>query len=365
MRAHLAGLTAAGLTPTLPRVRFIKPLSPLVALFCASMLILSLAPAIARAAEDVMVFVALVKERGPFMGSFLHFERTFEQNYIGDMDVILMIDGQVGTEETMMLTLRRGRVQGAMLTVPGTATAVPEIALLMAPYLFDSFAEADFVLDNFVTESVRALFAARGVHFIKWIDSGWHIVFARTPVKRPEDLTNIRMRAAGGEAARFFLEATQADVVPLPFNDLIPGLETGLVDGGSTNIAMYRSVGLYELAPHLTLTYHSVNPGVIMVNKEWFEGLPENNQRVFEESFLPSQELRDIVRDGDAEHLAFVKSEGIVPYTPSLSDHAQWRRAAASTHTRLIDSLGGESQSLYDQILAGKAAFKRQTVIAR
>lgn len=79
-----------------------------------------------------MVFVALVKERGPFMGSFLHFERTFEQNYIGDMDVTLMIDGQVGTEETMMSTLRRGRVQGAMLTVPGTATAVPEIALLMA-----------------------------------------------------------------------------------------------------------------------------------------------------------------------------------------------------------------------------------------
>lgn len=132
MRAHLAGLTAAGPTPTLPRVKFIKPLSPLVALFCASTLILSLAPAIARAAEDAMVFVALVKERGPFMGSFLHFERTFEQNYIGDMDVTLMIDGQVGTEETMMSTLRRGRVQGAMLTVPGTATAVPEIALLMA-----------------------------------------------------------------------------------------------------------------------------------------------------------------------------------------------------------------------------------------
>ncbi len=157
-----------------------------------------------RSQSRSMVFVALVKEQGPFMDSFFTFEENLERDFTGGIDVSLMIDGQVGTEETMMATLRRGRAQAAMLTVPGTATAVPEMALLMAPYLFDSFIEADFILDTVIAEPVRTLFADRGVHFIQWIDSGWHIVFARTPVRVPSDLDDIRMRAAGGEAARFF-----------------------------------------------------------------------------------------------------------------------------------------------------------------
>ena len=307
-----------------------------------------------------MVFVSMIMERGPFMDSAFIFKRNLEQDFVGDIDVSLMIDGQVGTEETMMATLRRGRTQGAMLTVPGTATAIPEMALFMAPYLFESFEEADFVLDTFATGAVRTLFAARGVHFIQWYDSGWHIVFARSPIRSPADLIDVRMRAAGGEAARFFLEATGADVVPLPFNDLVPGLETGLVDGGSTNVAMYRAVGLYELAPHMALTYHAMNPGVIMANKQWFDSLSPDNQRIVEESFLPAPKLRRIVRDGDVAHLEYVRTQGIKPYALSVEERELWQRLSAPLHGKLIDTLGGDSQLLYDQIRSGKEAYARQ-----
>ncbi len=144
---------------------------------------------------------------------------------------------------------------------------------------------------------------------------------------------------------------------------MIPGLETGLVDGGATNIAMYRAVGLYQLAPNLALTYHSLNPGVIMANKSWFDDLSAENRKVIEQSFVPSKELRQIVRGRDAEHLDFVRDQGIVPYALSETEKANWRRVTAPTHKRLIDTLGGESQALYDQILEGKAAFARQKTI--
>jgi len=331
-------------------------------------LVLAFEPALiwtSLAKDNTAVFLALIPEKGPFRENFLRFEEKVENNFVGNIELSLLLEGQVGTEENMMASVRRGRAQIAMLTVPGTAAAIPEMALLMAPYLFDTYKEADFVLDNFIQQPARDLFAEKGLHFIQWIDSGWHIVFSRFPVSTPSDVLNVRMRAAGGEAARFFFEAINADVVPLPFNDLIPGLETGLVDGGATNTAMYRTVGIYEMAPHLTMTNHSINPGVIMANKDWFDNLSATNQKVVEEGLSSSDYLREVVREGDAIHREFLKERGIEVRELSKSERAVWKRLTEPTHKRLIGALGGRSQTIYDVIQEGKAAFALKQGIPR
>jgi hypothetical protein len=45
-----------------------------------------------------------------------------------------------------------------MMTIPGVSVAVPEMAVLMAPYLFDSYAEEDFILDRFLAPTARRPF---------------------------------------------------------------------------------------------------------------------------------------------------------------------------------------------------------------
>ena len=195
-------------------------------------------------AGDTINIVSLVPGEGQLRDKFLATEQRLEQHFGDDTDVILLIDGQVGTEESMIAAMRRARAQLAMLSTPGTSAAIPELSLLMAPYLFESFAEADFVLDNHILAMVKTLFADKGLHFIQWIDSGWFNVFSRTPVRVPQDIKDMRMRAAGGPAARVFLQEAGADVAQLPFADLVPGLQTGLLSGGATNTAMYRTVAL-------------------------------------------------------------------------------------------------------------------------
>ncbi len=117
-------------------------------------------------AGDTINIVSLVPGEGQLRDKFLATERRLEQHFGDDTDVILLIDGQVGTEESMIAAMRRGRAQLAMLSTPGTSAAIPELSLLMAPYLFESFAEADFVLDNYILAMVKTLFADKGLHFI-------------------------------------------------------------------------------------------------------------------------------------------------------------------------------------------------------
>ncbi len=308
-------------------------------------------------AQDIVNIVSLVPGEGQLRNKFEATEQRLEQNWGADVDVILLIDGQVGTEESMAAAVRRGRAQMSMLSTPGTSAAVPEMSLLMAPYLFDSFEEADFVLDNFVTALTEDLFAERGLTFLQWIDSGWFNVFSQTPVRVPADVKGMRMRAAGGPAARVFLQAIGADVAQLPFADLVPGLQTGMLAGGATNTAMYRTVALYELAPYITLTRHGLNPGAVFANKRWFDGLTSSQQAQVGLGIAPTQVVRDDVRAEGVDALDYSASQGAQLITLTDTERAAWKAATEGTHRLLIDEIGGEAARLYDIIQEGRSAF--------
>ena len=312
-------------------------------------------------AEDLVV-VALAPAQGFFRDAFDALEANIEGSFADATDVVLLVRGEAGTEEVMVSALRRGRAQLGVSTIPGVYTAVPELGLLMAPYLFDSFAEADYVLDEFLAEPVAELLAARGLVFIQWFDSGWWNLFATRPIPTPEEGEGLRLRAASGDAAVAFLRAFGADVIPLPFAEIIPGLQTGLIDGGATNTAMYSAVEMYQHAPHLTLTRHAINPGVVLANQRWFERLPVARQALVRQAFLPSAVMRAGVRKEEQEALADIVARGLPPYEPTPAELASWRALAQPLHQELVERIGGESAALYARIRAGKAAFAaRQT----
>lgn len=307
-------------------------------------------------AETINI-VSLVPGEGQLRDKFVATKVRLETSWQGDLNVSLLIDGQVGTEETMAASVRRGRSQISMLSTPGTSAAVPEMSLLMAPYLFDSFEEADFVLDNYIQDLTQRLFAEKNLHFIQWIDSGWFNVFSKTPIRTPGDAVDKRMRAAGGPAARVFLQEVGADVAQLPFADMVPGLQTGLLSGGATNTSMYRTVALYELAPYITLTRHGLNPGAVFANKAWFDKQPVANQSLVMEGIAPTAVVRSDVRNEGVEALSFSASKGATIITPTPTERAAWKAATANSHRILIDEIGGEAANLYDLIQAGRSAF--------
>jgi len=324
------------------------------------MLLLGLLLIAGSVRADDLVVVALAPAQGVFRDAFDTFQTNVERSFGEATDVKLLVGGEAGTEESMLSSLRRGRAQFGVLTVPGTSTAVPELGLLMAPYLFDSFAEADFVLDEYLAEPVTALFAAKGLVFIQWVDSGWWNLFAKQAIPTPEDGRGLRLRAASGEAPVAFLRAFGADIIPLPFAEVIPGLQTGLIDGGATNTAMYVAMGMYQHAPHLTLTRHAINPGVVLANKRWFDGLSPGRQALVTQAFVSSEVLRAGVRQEARDALALVRAKGLMPYQPDAAELARWRAMSLPVQQQLVERIGGASADLYRQIRFGKAAFHRQ-----
>lgn len=309
------------------------------------------------AAPEPITVLTMAPAHGEFRKQFYVLKDVIERDFAGGAEVKLLIDGEVGTEEAMIGALRRGRGQYGQLTIPGTSGAVPELALLMAPYLFRSFEEADYVLDRHVQDLVADMLAERGLVFLGWVESGWWNMFGKKPLRTPDDIVGYRMRAAGGDASGLYLRALKADVVPLAFADIIPSLQTGLIDGGATNEAMFGGVGIYQHAPHLTLTRHAVNPGMALANAAWFDRLSPDNQEVVRGALGSAALLRQVVRQEACDAIALARQNGATIHPTSAEDRAAWAAAAPRVHAELIATIGGRAQALYDRITAGRRAF--------
>jgi TRAP-type C4-dicarboxylate transport system substrate-binding protein len=291
---------------------------------------------------------------------WLRFEAEIERRLPGT-DVRLVIRGETGPEEQTFASLRRERIQIAGGSFAGLATIVPEISLLSAAYLFDSEAEVDFVMDRFMFPAFSKLFAAKGLRLVQWTDVGWVNLYTRSMLRRPEQAQGVRLRASTALASQAFITAIGGDTITMPFSEVVPSLQTGLIDGGVTSVTMYTLSGIAAEAPNYLLTRHSYDMGALLANAAWFGALAPAEQHVIDTGYGGVADTRRRARAAVRELMVSLPARGVTMYEPTPQERAGWRDAAWPSHAALIAKIGGQAQAIYDQLLAGKRAFAAET----
>lgn len=289
---------------------------------------------------------------------WVRFETEIEQTLGDQVALNMLTGGQVGNEDTMLSSLRRGRAQMGIVSIGALAALVPELSVLAAPFLFESEAEADFVMDHYLFAPYAELLAERGLALMKWEEGGWHNLYGRKPLTQPADLTDYRLRSSATEATRLFLAEANADVVVLDFGDMVAALDTGLVDGGVTTSVMYRVAGLYESAPHFTLTRHAFAPGALLANKAWADSIPPDLLAAILRAQGSVEENRKLVRQETEESLTLLRNAGITLHDLTDDTRQEWMAVATPVQRTLIDNIGGEAERFFTLVMEGKQAFK-------
>jgi len=278
----------------------------------------------------------------------------------GKITMKLLVYGELGGEENLVAGIRRGRVQVSNWSGAVASTIVPELALLYAPYLFNDYAEADFVMDNYLFPAYSKLFAAKDIYFMNWDEIGFGQVWSKTPIIVPEDAKGRRFRVASSDAAQLFAQALNADVIPMAFTDIVSSLQTGLIEAGETGAVMYVRTGILNDARHITMTDHNFATSVIVMKKSWVEGLPAEERKVMTASWIPMVTSRQWTRDEVAGDLTQAKERGFTVHTITPKQRALWRQATSNVTKQLIDKIGGDAQRIWDIAQEGKKAYAAQ-----
>jgi len=300
----------------------------------------------------------------PGEATWLGFKSRVEAAAGGRIRFRPLIYGQLGSEEQLLSSLRRGRIQYANLSAQSVGTLVPELSLLYAPSLFADYAEADYVYDRYLTDIYRDLLAEKGLYLITWYEIGFHHVYAREPIIVPADARGRRFRVSTSLNARLFAEAIGADVIPLGFGDIVSSLQTGLIAAGENAVSLYARTGIAGEAPHLTLTGHSFGVSVIVSQKQWWDALPDADRRLLAESFPGIDETRRAIRRETEDDLANSDKLGYVVHTLTPEQREEWRRATAPVTGKLIQALGGRSAEIYRTIERARAEYRATRIKA-
>jgi len=288
---------------------------------------------------------------------FFDFEQSVKEK-LPEIKTKMLVYGQLGSEENLVSGLRRNRVQFANLSAIIVSTLVPETALLYAPYLFDSPEEADFIYDNYLTPIFTEMLDRKGLRFIAWSEIGFHHVYSKSPVLKPDDLKGVRYRVSASLSSRYFGEAVGADLIPMGYGEIVQSLQTDLITSGDNSIALYVKTGKEQEAPHYTLTQHSLGMSVMVARKEWWNNLTQKQQQAIESSWPDPMNARLELREEEAENLKNAETMGIKVYRLSQAERELWKSATSGQAKRLAKEIGGRSEEILALVIQGKEDYQ-------
>lgn len=267
-------------------------------------------------------------------------------------------NGELGPEETYFNAMRRGRIQLSAVSSQAIGTAVPEYAILRAPFLFDSFDELAFVYDRYLSAPLAKLFSDKGMVHLQWAANGWENIYSQKPVLFPADVEGYRIRVPLEPNAALFFAAAGADVIQIPFTDIIQSLQTGLIDGGESTTLMYVQAGIFTEAQHFTRTRHGFSLAVFTANKRWFDKLPEPVQAAILSAYMPPHKAFPVLERGTNDFLRKAANQfDIVIHDLTPQQRRAWRGATRQAVSQIIAQTGGTAAEIYDLIVIGKEAY--------
>lgn len=258
---------------------------------------------------------------------------------------------QLGTERDMHVSIRTGGVD-MMLASPGGASAhLKELAVLDAPYLFDSDPHwQSVVYGDIGDEWEKEIVENSGVHIVGWFPRGTrHVITRGIPLNTIENIQGVPVRVADIPPYPQVFEAFGAAPTPVAFAEMYSALQTGVVDGADIPLDTMLAQHLYEVADHVNLIAWSfAAPGPILMSDAAYQQLNEEDRAHLDTALREGTEcITEAFNAGQESVTEELKDRGMTFVTPTDLD--AWREAAAQAIPKLAELWGGDP-ALYERI---------------
>ncbi len=250
------------------------------------------------------------------------FKQYVEDN--SDHSVQVYRFGELGESDDIMEQTQAGILNFVNQSPGFTGALIPEAQIFFIPYLMPT--DMDTVIEFFreseaINQMFPKLYAKNGLELLKMYPEGEMVVTANEPITSPSDFNNKKIRVMTNPLLSETYDAFGATPTPLPWGEVYGALQTNMIQGQENPIFWIESGGLYEVSPHLTFTKHGWFTTAMMANKDFYDGLSGEDQKLIQ----------------DAADYAF---EEIIKHIQGLSERSLEKIKKASdevTVTRLND----------------------------
>jgi tripartite ATP-independent transporter DctP family solute receptor len=281
------------------------------------------------------------------------FAELVKEKSDGKMSVKLFPNGTLGGDLQTVSALQGGTLDLTTLP-PGLLVGLnPKYGVFDLPFLFETFAEADAVLDGEVGERfLRDV--PKGLVGLTYWDHGFRNVSnSKRPIAKLEDMNGLKIRVVQAPMVVDTFTALGTNPVPMAFTELYTAMETGAVDGQDNPVVAFETNRFNEVQKHLSLTKHVYNPLILLFSEKTWNRLSQDERQILLDAAKASRvDQRRVSREMETKAIEKVRAAGTTVTEVSPSEVARMREATSGVTGKYVDAIG------QDEVSAMQAAVK-------
>jgi TRAP-type transport system periplasmic protein len=245
-----------------------------------------------------------------------------------------------------------------MLTAMGLAEIEPAVAgLQYMPMMFRSLEEVDYIGEKLQPMLGKRL-EDKGFVVLFWGDTGWVRFFSKQPVIRPDDLKKTKLFVWAGSAVEVdSYRSIGFNPVPLEMVDLLPNLQTGLINAVPLPPSIALAGQVDGAAPHMLDLDWAPLIGAAVITKKTWDAMPLEGRGALRKAAAQTGKL--MKADGrreSAESVEAMRKRGLKVHAVTPEVEAEWRREAEAAYPKIRGAI--VPSDIFDEVVKQLQAYR-------
>lgn len=220
----------------------------------------------------------------------------------------------LGDEKSMIEQTQAGGIDILRTSLGPMGPVVPEVNVFNMPFVFRSEAHMRAVIDGPIGDEILKKITDSSVNLVAlgWMDGGTRNLYTKKPVRKPADLSGMKIRMMGNPLFIDTMNAMGGSGISMGFGELTSALQTGVVDGAENNQPSYVTQNHYTVDKFYNITEHLSIPEIFVFSKAKWNKLSADDQALIKKLAREAQfEQRKLWDAKVAESTAKMKAEGV------------------------------------------------------
>ncbi len=229
-------------------------------------------------------FANITKENGAWSVAANKLGEILENKTNGRITLEFYPGGLLGNESDMMQQLNTGSIDMAVITTAQLSSSSEAFGAWLMPFVVDSHDQA---YQLWTTEESMNLFntlTKENVHGLGYLTTGFRYMLTTKPVNSIEDLNGFKLRTTPSPTILDYWKTLGASPTPMPLTEVYTAMQTGVINGVDIDSDSLVNEKLTEIAKHLTPDNHMYWAGGLMINKDRWNSLSDEDKKMIEEA---------------------------------------------------------------------------------
>jgi TRAP-type transport system periplasmic protein len=231
--------------------------------------------------------------------------------------------GTLFKQGTEAVAIQRGNLDMANIASGDVQNQVPQLSILMVPYLIRDVAHLRKIWASDVGAELNKLLDEKmGLRILANPYIGTRHLGLRTTKKvmKPADLAGVKLRMPPGEVWQFVGTAMGANPTPLPFPEVYTALQTGAIDAQDNALPAVKNMKFFEVSKQISLTGHLVAANHLVISsKKWASLNADQQRRVQAAANKAEEETTNMALKDERDLVDFFKQQNLEVYTPDVA----------------------------------------------